>query len=170
MSHRRFTRSRSGSDRKSLWLQFTTVDTTIAAGAATLIFTLNAAALALRPFTVIRTHFGFLQFSDQAAVIENQLVAVGMAIVSDQAVAVGITAIPTPMTESGSSLWFAHKLLYSREQSITDRAQPAGVWDLDSKAMRKVEVGSDLAIVLENSTVGSGSVTAIGGRILIKTN
>ncbi len=46
-----------GPKRVSTWFQFLPVDTTIASGAATVFFTLNAAALALRPFTVVRTYF-----------------------------------------------------------------------------------------------------------------
>ena len=62
---------RSGSKRKTLWLEFQPVlATTDAAGEAVLVFSLNAAALALRPFTIVRTHFEVMVTSDQAAAVE----------------------------------------------------------------------------------------------------
>ncbi len=159
------------STRKSLWLQFIPITTTITGATATVMFSLNAAALALRPFTLIRSHFEILIRSDQSAAVEQQICAIGCAIVSDQASAVGVTAVPTPETEAGSSLWFLHKFMMAQESSVTDKAQPAGQFSIDSKAMRKVEVGSDLVVVVENSALlTGGTVFVVGGRILVKTN
>ncbi len=108
--------------------------------------------------------------SDQAAAIEQQAVALGLAVVSDQAVAVGVTAVPTPVTDMASPLWFVHQLLFGEESALTDRTKPQTRISIDSKAMRKVEVGQDMVIVLENGGIGSGSITRIGGRILVKNN
>jgi len=68
--------------RESLWLAYTTQINTIALGTAVLLDSLNAAALALRPFTVVRSR-GFLFIaSDQISGAENQAVNYGMTVVT----------------------------------------------------------------------------------------
>ncbi len=165
MAHRVVTRS----NRKSVWLQFAHVRTTNAGSSSTVAFSLNAAALALRPFTVVRSHFSFFLSSDQAAAEETQSCVWGAAVVSDQAVTVGITAVPLPNTDLGSSLWFAIKGMYSKASSLTDRATPGVAYSLDSKAMRKVDVGSDIVVVLQNPAAEGWEFSQVG-RILVKTN
>ena len=61
-----------GARRLTTWIGFNPVQTdglAVAGGSA--IFSLNAAALALRPFTIVRTHFEFALRSDQAGAIEQ---------------------------------------------------------------------------------------------------
>ncbi len=157
------------SQRKSLWLQFNNTSVTNAGSSASLVFTLNAAALALRPFTIVRTHFSFYLKSDQAAAAETQRAYWGAAIVSDQASAVGISAIPTPELEMGSSLWFALKFMYANATDLTDVTTGGQYFELDSKAMRKVDAGQDLAVVVENPAA-QGFELVMAGRMLIKTN
>ena len=157
------------SRRKSLWLFLDVVLDSLSTASSLLSASLNAAALALRPFTIVRTYVEILLESDQAATPEAQFGAFGIAVVSDQAIAVGITAVPTPGSDLGLSLWFAHQLCFGQHNMQTDRTNPAAQYSVDSKAMRKVEVGSDVAIVVENvSAIGFKMTT--GGRILIKTN
>ncbi len=168
--HPRATRQRS--TRKSLWLQFVPITVTLGAANSALAFSLNAAALALRPFTVVRTHFEVMMISDQAAAVEQQVAGLGIAVVSDQAIAVGITAVPTPVSELGSSLWFVNQLLLGEESHQTDLTLAPNRYSIDSKAMRKVETGSDIGVMLETITIGGsgGAIFNVGGRILIKTN
>ncbi len=158
-----------GKRRETTWFQFLPAEVTVASG-ANLIFSLNAAALALRPFTIVRSHFMISLKSDQSAAIERQEGAVGLAVVSDQAVAVGITAVPTPITEMGSNLWLLHQLIYADESSLTDRTRPQMNIEVDSKAMRKVEVGSDLIVVVEITSASNGAIFIVGGRMLVKNN
>ena len=171
---RRFRNFRSNmvkSGRTTFWFQATAVQATItAASTATLITSLNAAALALRPFTVIRSR-GYMQMtSDQSAASEVQEAAFGKIIVSDQAVAIGVTAVPTPSTDSQSS-W----LLYERMAdqltllSAVGFTHPTGRFmQIDSKAMRKVEEGQDLIGVLETGPNSSGVTVSTFIRTLIK--
>ena len=157
--------------RLSTWLFFGPAATTIATPPGpVLVGTLNAAALALRPFTVVRSHIEIQLESDQAASIERQVLGFGMVVVSDQAVDIGVTAIPTPITDLGSDLWFTHQLMFGDESDIVDVAHSATRVSIDSKAMRKVEVGQDIAIVLEMSSIGQGGVILSGGRLLVKVN
>ncbi len=157
--------------RKTLWLAVPhTLQILGASGTAVLTLSLNAAALALRPFTVVRTRLKWLVESDQVAASENYVGNIGCAVVSDQAVGIGVTAVPTPATDLSSDKWF---MIDQWEGSITF-ASGTGVrenWGnktLDSKAMRKVDQGEDLVLVVEAGLGGSGCAIQVSGRQLIK--
>ena len=153
--------------RASTWFQFQPVTTTLVATGGTIIFSLNAEALALRPFTIVRTRFLLHVRSDQSGAIENQAGALGLAVVSDEATAVGVTAVPTPISELGSDLWFA-VMLYMAAGSAVNEGRVGSGFELDSRAMRKVEVGQDIVVVLEQATPSSGQIVVTGGRMLVK--
>ncbi len=93
-----------------------------------------------------------------------------MAVVTDQAVAIGITAIPTPITDMGSDKWFVYELMGGRIDfdDATGVREVGSTHRFDSKAMRKVDIGEDLVVVLE--TDGSSSSLSIneGFRMLVK--
>ncbi len=108
------------SRRESQWLFWDTSETTLA-GAPTAVLTnsLNAIALAFRPFTVVRARL-FLQIrSDIATGGETFGVSMGFCVVSDQAVAIGVTAVPTPVTDKGSDLWFVYESLIGSFETST---------------------------------------------------
>ena len=158
--------------RKSLWLFITTTNTSLSsANASALIVSLNAAALALRPFTIVRTIGELLVVSDQLAAAETFRAAMGFAVVSDQASAIGVTAVPTPITDAGSDLWFTFAASWGRffflsasAASVSQNAVP-----FDSRAMRKVEDGQDVVAVIENE-FAAGTTVGMSARMLIKTN
>jgi len=159
--------------RESLWLgQAATVRTTgAAASTATLLTSLSAGALALRPFTVVRSRGELYLTSDQDGASEFYEMAYGECVVSDQAVAIGVTAVPTPSTDSESDLWF----VYERMMGATLFATAAGFESFegvgrsyDSKAMRKVEEGQDIIAVQETSSISFGATLASFRRSLIK--
>jgi len=140
-----------------------------ASATAVLIASLNAAALALRPFTVVRTRLDWLCFSDQSAATENFVGNIGVAVVSDQAIAVGVTAVPTPATDLGSDLWFLHQIWHGRFELVgTSINTDSQSKEIDSKAMRKVDEGQDMAFVVEAGIGESGLATVVAGRVLIK--
>ena len=171
MPRRTFTRQSRGSGRKSLWLTFVPTVTTVATNTtAVLVASLNAAALALRPFTIVRTYLEMWLKSDQAGAVELQTISLGMAVVLDPFSVVGVTAIPTPTTDSGSSLWFVHRYLFGSETAFVDNQRPAASASIDSKAMRKVDEGQDIVLAVEGGGTGSGMIVTVGGRVLIKTN
>ena len=73
MARRRdFVRGASAISQKRLtsWFQFTLQGATMTAPGGTILFSLNAAALALRPFTIVRTRLVVSLNSDQAAAVE----------------------------------------------------------------------------------------------------
>ncbi len=159
--------------RETRWLDGVPVRTGFAAGASSLAFTLTAVELAYRPFTVTRTRGLIGIKSDQVAATEPFQIGLGMCVVSDQALAIGVTAVPTPITDMGSDLWFLHELVFG-EILVASAASIEGQGSVnkyfDSKAMRKVDDGQDIAIVTEvpSSASSEGLVRTLGFRMLIK--
>ncbi len=157
--------------RETLWLDVQEVSSALpSANSATFLNSLGGGALALRPFTIVRSRFSWMLRSDQRAASEVFQSAFGICVVSDQASAIGVTAIPTPFTDLGSDLWLLHEIMAQQISVTTDvGVLLAGVGSsIDSKAMRKVEDGQDIAVVVENSSVSAGTVSLTAGRILVK--
>ena len=144
--------------------------TTQVGAGGVLIASLNAAALALRPFTIVRSIFELMVVSDQETVSEIQIGGFGVAVVSDQAVGIGVTAIPTPLTDLGSDLWLAHQVLLGNFIGTGNSdTESANRYVVDSKAMRKVNGDQDVVIVTEmNSALASGLTIFGAGRMLFK--
>jgi len=170
MAPRRFVNRKTR--RETLWLGFATGTTTLAAAStASLIGSLNASALALRPFTVVRVRGFWHVRSDQTSALEAWGCSIGYSVVTDQAIAIGVTAVPTPEADKGSSKFFVHESMYGVLGFITGvgTQEIGNSAKYDSKAMRKVELGSDIAITLEVPAAGASSASVIcGARMLIK--
>ena len=160
---------RQGQRRKSTWIQISLGPTTIASSGSVLIGSLNAAALAFRPFTVVRTRIYMHIESDQSAASEQVRGAFGAIVVSDQAVAAGVASIPVPVTHSDAPFFvyepFVNSFLFG---DGTGFITPVGTnIIIDSKAMRKVDVNEDIALQAQNA-VAFGSLLSIQGRMLVK--
>ena len=165
-------RSMVRSGRKTFWLSGNiTTQTLASANTAALITSLNAAALALRPFTIVRTRGFWAVFSDQVSASEDQHVAYGSIVVSDQAVAVGITAIPTP-AEEDSFAWIHYDMALQRFHSSSATSIHPNMaphrYVVDSKSMRKVEEGQDLIEVIQNGPNADGATVVTFTKTLIK--
>ncbi len=89
---------------------------------------------------------------------------------SDQALAIGVTAVPTPNADVNSDLWLLHQWLMNSIQvsSATSVFQAQNNYQVDSRAMRKVEEGQDVVGVAEFSAQGAGFVLIDAGRMLVK--
>ncbi len=156
--------------RKTFWFTGGFTRTAVAGGAAVLILSLNAAALALRPFTIVRTRGIWGIASDQVAATEFQEAAVGEILVTDQALAIGVTAVPTPVSDSGSS-WFAYNSLVSSfafSSGVGFDSQAMQTQVIDSKAMRKVEEGYQPIVVVGASSISDGLTLTHFSKLLIK--
>ena len=155
-----------------MWIFLSPLLDTAAPGASVLISTLNAAALALWPFTIVRTHWEILVTSDQSVATESQIAGVGQAVVSDQAAAIGITAIPTPVTDLGSDLFFVHQSMLSNflfKDATGFEADDGVHYSVDSKAMRRVNDSEDVVATFEVGGGSGGGATIITmGRMLLK--
>ena len=171
MAGKRFVRGvNRGARRQTTWLDVPVQVSTLSA-ASQLILSLTAEELAKRPFTVIRTRLTVSVQSDQSAGSETGISAIGLCVVSDQALAIGVTAVPTPITDLASDLWLMHQPLISAFLFATAAGfeEPNDrIYEIDSKAMRKVNNDQDLVMVTENSAVGGGAIITVLGRILIK--
>ncbi len=162
-----------GVRRETLWIGVTPTNTNLTAGQATTILVLGAAGLALRPFTIVRTHIFWGVRSDQVATSENYAAGISGAVVSDQANAIGVTAVPTPITDIDSDMfWFWDFAFGCLEIGGTPTTfnELGTKKTIDSKAMRKVENGQDVAFVVEDEpTIGTdGCIVAASGRMLVK--
>ena len=160
------------SGRKTFWLSGSVVEVTLGgANSAALLTSLNTAALALRPFTVVRSRGYWGVHSDQVAADESQQVHYGETVVSEEALAVGISAVPTPVAQTGSS-WIVFEGIVQRFEVVSN----TGVYpnmipqmhSFDSKAMRKIEEGDQLISVVENTGTSEGTVIVVFTRTLIK--
>ena len=116
--------------------------------------------------TVRRTRGRFWVQSDQAAAFENQFGAFGAVVVSDLAIIAGVASIPSPVFDGDDDGWFLlEHIVQGGAQSSTGTA---GSWyQFDSKAMRKLEQGFGVAVVVENSSVLFSMQVAIGISLLV---
>ena len=163
-------RGQARSRRETSWLS---IDPDIQAldASAAITHVMTAAELAKRPFTVVRTRMTVMISTDQLAADEQQIGAVGLAIVSSQAVLIGVTAVPTPITDLASDKWFVHQPLISDFIFATAAgfdSDGGHIYEIDSKAMRKVNDDEEIIVVAEALGVGSGVLVSTVGRLLIK--
>jgi len=158
--------------RETLWAGIAATRTTLAIGVPVLFTGFPADILALRPFTIVRTRGLIGIASDQEAADESYLAHMGISVVSDEALAVGVTAVPAPETRSDSDLFFVYESMSGRFHlgDATGFAESAEYTrQFDSKAMRKVEDGQDIALVLEAAGAPfGGCLFTKTGRMLIK--
>jgi len=157
--------------RETLWIGGVVVRTLLASASTAVIQrVLSASGLALRPFTIIRTRGWLHQQTDNNAASENQESVYGQAIVTDQAVAIGVTAVPTPATDSDSDAWFVYEGMATGWAFISATgATMNGLYrEFDSKAMRKVEDGFQPIDVVESYATSSGLTIGSFSRLLLK--
>ena len=175
---RRFSRSvpalRQGQRRLTSWVASPNITAVqnLAANSVILQGSGNAALLAARPFTIVRTRGSFWVKSDQVAATRTPFGALGFSVVSDAAVAIGITALPLPITDEASELFFTFQFWLADFTFVTaagvDGSQGMARYDFDSKAMRKVNLGSDIAVTVQNAAVAGGVNFVMKYRLLIK--
>ena len=156
--------------RQMVWLDNTFQNTNITAASTAVILTsLDAAALAARPFTVIRTRGWMDLASDQTANTEDQIVIYGEIVAKDEAVAVGVTAVPTPVAQSNSDWHVFEPLSWGLRVADATGLLNGGVGrSFDSKAMRKVDLGDDLIQVVETAAASEGILFRVFSRALVK--
>ncbi len=157
--------------RATTWLDVPITSTNFTGIGGTLLVSLTALELAKRPFTIVRAHLEMQLSSDQAVASEIMLGAIGFAVVSDQAFGVGVTAVPTPVTDAESDLWFLHKYFMSNFNLGTGvgfQEPSSRSYTLESKAMRKVNDDQDVVLVAELGSPSQGFNLQVAGRVLIK--
>ena len=104
--------------------------------------------------TVRRTR-GIVQLaSDQMTTLETQAGALGLVVVTDIAFAAGAASIPGPVTEASDDGWFVWVPMTQRMEIAANPGNQ--IYDFDSKAMRRVEEGFTVAVMVENATASFG--------------
>ncbi len=119
--------------------------------------------------TVLRT-VGLISIqSDQAAAQEEQIGAFGMIVVNDLAVAAGAASIPGPITDRGDDGWHLY-VPFAQTLSVATvvgfHGNFATQYGFDSKAKRRVEEGSQIAIMVENAHATHGLLVSFVFRML----
>ncbi len=152
-----------------MWISAELGESTLAGGTNNFLGSLNAQALLLRPFTIIRTRIECYYSSDQTAASETPFGSFGMIIVSDKAAALGVTAVPMPITQADGEfhVWQSMVIGVKSLTSVGAEFNTGWHYPIDSKAMRKVGPDEDLAVVFEQ-VPAAAAVINIAGRILIK--
>ncbi len=118
--------------------------------------------------TVRRTHISLLFSSDQNVASENVVGAIGAGVFTDHAIAIGAASLPDPVTDVGDDIWFMFQGLHSRFSFSAGGgiAETAGsLYEIDSKAMRKVPNGKSVAIIIANASATAGAVVQLTTRI-----
>ncbi len=161
-----------GVRRKTDWLgSADIVDvTTLPAASFVVTQSLTAVELAKRPFTIVRTVGSIWLASDQSGAVEFPFGAVGFIVVSEKASALGATAIPDPITQESSDEWFAYTAMAASGNSAAAGivSQPLMEYKFDSRAMRKVQDGEDIVVVVANASATDGAAFILKFRMLIK--
>ena len=167
----RGTFSRRPAPRTKVWIGGGTGSTTIVGSTVQLLSVLNAAALAVRPFTILRTRLLVTFMSDQITVSETPFGSYGEIIVEDNASAIGVTAVPDPSSISGDPdadwhVWQACHHAVKEASAVGFTWGGGSQYVVDSKAMRKVGANQDLISVFASENVGAD--LNVQGRILIQ--
>ena len=167
---RRVTRHFSGARRETSWFDIEPSANAVGTSQFAITHLMTAVELAKRPFTVTRTRLEVMIATDQASASEAQIGAVGLCVVSSQAAAIGVTAVPTPISDMGSDLWFVHHVLMSQVlfATVVGITEIGRKYSIDSRAMRKVNDDQEIIVVVESAATSDGFNIDIAGRLLIK--
>ena len=155
--------------RTTLWIGAGGAIATIVSNSNNFLFTLNAAALALRPFTIIRSRIDVLFQTDQLAVSETPTGALGKVVVTEKAAAAGVASLPAPLAEVDAD-WFVYQGMSSSfmfASSVGLDGNGGMHYIIDSKAMRKVGNDDQVVTMFEARNAG-GAIMNLEGRTLIK--
>ena len=117
--------------------------------------------------TVRRTRISALYSSDQTAAGESTAGALGCAVLENTAITVGIGSLPDPVTDVDEDIWFVFQGLHSRFATTgAGIAETAGsLYEIDSKAMRKVPQGKSVALIVANQSAVAGALIQLTVRI-----
>ena len=169
-SHRG-TRVSRPAPRTNVWIGSRFNNVSVAANGIVLIATLTADALALRPFTIVRTRMELMVTSDQLSASEFVQGSFGILVVTDSATAAGAASIPSPGTEPEADYFvyqpFITSFLLATGVGFSEQSGSAPSYTIDSKSMRKVGIDDDAAMMVENEAA-VGMNIAGEGRMLIK--
>ena len=134
---------------------------------------MGTGAQALEINTLVRTRGHALLYLTAATSTNDGFDgAIGICVVRSEAFAAGITAVPTPITDVDRNIWLWHQFfsLHGASATIDDAlGSTTQRFEVDSKAMRKINVGDTITAVVEATEVGASSLQIrFNTRILVK--
>ena len=163
------------SKRQFTWLggvQTAFDKTDVAAGASVIFSSIDTrtGGAPQPPWTITRVRGLITIVSDQVAATEQPHGAMGMAVVNGEAFDAGVASIPTPFTESFDDRWFYHTYFSAPFALIGAAAMARHVFqkEIDGKAMRKVDIGDVVVVVIENGSSVGGIISQVNFRTGVK--
>ena len=171
---RRFSTTHQGSKRAFTWfggISNVFGVSVLAVGASNLFTSIDTRVVAFpAPWTIVRVRGILMVASDQVASSEFAHGAFGIAVVNGEAFDVGLASIPTPFSEFSDDRWLYHTYWAAPIQVIAGQGVTGGhqVITIDGKAMRKVKLGDEVVLVIENGHNSQGAFFMMNVRIGIK--
>ncbi len=157
--------------RTKMWIGAGLTNTAVVASGTVLLQTLNALALLQRPFTILRTRIELLVQSDQLSSSEFSQGVYTHQVVTDSATAAGAASIPSGITQPEADYYVyqgcLNSFLLATAVGFLENTGGGNAYTIDSKAMRKVGIDDDIAVMFENRAA-VGMQVASEGRILIQ--
>ena len=105
--------------------------------------------------TIVRIRGLFSWKSDQESADEEQLGAVGIAMVQEPASSAGVGSVPIPGTDAAFDAWMWHSWFASSfrfASGVGFDPNEAHSMVIDSKAMRKVDGNERIVLVIQNQS------------------
>ncbi len=155
--------------RLTEWTSITnTVATAIAANTFSVVGSFTGAALAaIVPATLVRIRGNLVFSSDQAGSDEDQIGSIGVAVIKEPARSAGGAALPDPLQDAAADYWLYWSSLVNRGKRASANAGSDNFFlDIDGKAMRKVEDGDALVVMVANHHATFGMSIAWNMRFL----
>jgi len=109
--------------------------------------------------------------STVAATDDGWHCALGIAVVTNEAFAIGATAIPSPIADLGFDGWMYHRIfdLHAGGTTIENQYGTHLRFEVDTKAMRKFDVGLTVVAVCEVVEAGTAALSVFfDSRVLVK--
>ncbi len=156
--------------RKTVWIGTAIASTvTVGSGLSVIHSSFDPSALSILAGTLVRVRGMVLARPTTFGADSSWGGAFGLAVVSDEAFSQGASACPNPITDQSSNKfftwipWFTDFRLTS---TFVAEFNSFSRYDFDVKAMRKVNEGDTIVVMIENS-VAEGALFAIQFRMLL---
>jgi len=122
------------------------------------------------PSTILRIRGQFVVKGTPDAVTDDDVVGLGLIVISEAAAVAGGASVPGPINDEGSPwIWHQYVPLVAGQAALLGQDIGSIVRvEIDSKAMRKLGINERLALVGELTTGSYAAVSVTGGfRILV---
>jgi len=157
---------RTGRRQPTNWARITSVAPVTVPAASKVLLTTVVLSNPGIDETVRRTR-GLIQVqTDTTTPIEDQTGAMGFVVVNDLAIAAGAASLPGPHTDSSDDGWFVWQPIMQSGIGNSSGMRLGERYEFDSKAMRRIEEGFSVAVMVENSNATFGFDIMIGFALL----